>query len=170
MSSLFALVEQHRSLLALADSEADIPEEVINDTLEGLQGELQVKAQSVARFIANQDAMADAIDNAAAAMAVRAKRLRSRTEYLRNYLLVNMQAAGIQKLDSPELVVQVKKNPPAVVVFDEASVPAEFMVTPAPPPPPPPRPNKAAIKDALKSGVEVPGCRLEQGVRLEVKP
>lgn len=170
MSSLFSLVEQHRSLLALADSEADIPEEVIADTLEGLQGELQVKAQSVARFIANQDAMADAIDNAAAAMAVRAKRLRSRTEYLRGYLLTNMQAAGIQKLDSPELVVQVKKNPAAVVVFDEASVPAEFMVQPPPPPRPPARPDKNKIKDALKCGQDVPGCRLEQGVRLEVKP
>lgn len=168
--SLYSLTEQYRQLQTLADSETDIPEDVLRDTLEGLGGELQLKAQNVARFIANQDAMADAIDNAAAAMAVRAKRLRSRTEYLRSYLLTNMQAAGIQKLDSPELVVTVKKNPPAVVVFDEAAVPAEFMVTPAPPPPPPPRPNKAAIKDALKSGQDVPGCRLEQGVRLEVKP
>lgn len=168
--SLYSLTQQYRQLEALADSETDIPEEVLRDTLEGLGGELQLKAQNVARFIANQDAMAEAIDNAAGAMAVRAKRLRSRTDYLRNYLLQNMQAAGIQKLDSPELVVQVKKNPPSVVVFDESSVPGEFMVTPVPPPPPPPRPNKNAIKEALKSGQDVPGCRLEQGLRLEVKP
>jgi hypothetical protein len=169
MSSLFSLVEQHRSLLALAESETDIPEEVIRDTLEGLTGEVQAKAQSVARFIANQEAMAEAIDNAAASMTIRAKRLRARTAYLKQYLLTNMQAAEISKIESPELVVSLKKNPPSVVVFDEALVPAEFKRTPPPAPPPVPVPDKTAIKEALKAGTDVPGCRLEQGMRVEIK-
>jgi len=49
-------------------------------------------------------------------------------------------------------------------------VQAEFMVQPPRPPRPPARPDKNKIKDALKCGQDVPGCRLEQGVRLEVKP
>jgi hypothetical protein len=168
--SLYSLTEQYRSLLALADSEAEIPEDVLRDTLEGLGGELQLKAQNVARFIANQDAMAEAIDSAGEAMRVRAKRLRNRTAYLRQYLLVNMQAANLPRLESPELVIAIKKNPPSVVVFDEAAIPAEFKRTPPPAPPPVPVPDKKAIGDALKAGTDVPGCRLEQGFRLEVKP
>lgn len=170
MTSLYSLTEQYRSLMTLADSETDIPEEVLRDTLEGLGGEVQLKAQNVARFVANQDAMADAIEDAADAMKTRAKRLRSRTAYLRQYLLVNMQAANLPRLESPELVVAIKKNPASVVVFDEAAVPAEFKRTPPPAPPPVPVPDKKLIADTIKAGTEVPGCRLEQGFRLEIKP
>jgi hypothetical protein len=35
--------------------------------------------------------------------------------------------------------------------------------------PEPPSPDKTAIKDALKMGLEVPGARLTQGQRLEIK-
>jgi hypothetical protein len=166
MTALYSLTEQFRSLNALAESDEDIPEDVLRDTLEALGGELQLKAQNVARVVANQDAMAEAIENASKAMAVRAKRLRSRTDWLRNYLLVNMQAAGITRIESPELVVAVKKNPASVIVFDESAVPEEFMEQK---PAPPPAPNKARIKAILATGDDVPGCRLEQRERVDIK-
>jgi hypothetical protein len=37
------------------------------------------------------------------------------------------------------------------------------------PEPPAPRPDKAAIKDAIKAGRDVPGARLVQSDRLEIK-
>lgn len=166
MSSLFALTDQYRSLQALAESETDIPDEVIRDTLEALGGELELKAQNVARFALSQEAMADMIEAAADAMKLRAKRLRGRTAHLRQYLLANMQAADITRIESPEIVLSVKKNPAAVVVFDESAVPAELMIQK---PPPPPAPDKRGIADRLKAGQDVPGCRLEQGYRLDVK-
>lgn len=167
MTSLYSLTQQYRELERLADSEADIPEQVLADTLEALGGELQIKAQNVARFVLNQDAMAEAIENAAEQMQARAKRLRSRTAYLRQYLLQNLQAAGINKVESPEIVLSIKNNPESVVVFDEASVPVEFMTQK---PAPPPTPNKTLIKEILKSGDSVPGCRLERGQRLSISP
>lgn len=165
MGTLFSLVEQHRSLLALAESDVDLDQQMLADTLEGLEGELTLKVQSVGRVIAHQEAMAKAMDEAAANISIRAKRLRSRMDSLKQYLLVNMQAANLPKVDSPELVVSLKKNPPSVVVFDEAQVPAEFKRTP---PPPVPVPDKNAIKEALNAGQEVPGCRLEQGMRVTI--
>jgi hypothetical protein len=57
-----------------------------------------------------------------------------------------------------------------VDIFDERQVPEAFMVTPEPAPPPQPRPDKAAIKAALAAGTDVPGARLTQGTRLEIKP
>lgn len=167
MTSLYHLTEQFRGLMALADSETDIPEQALADTLEGLQGELQAKAQNVAKFVLNQEAMAEAIENAAEQMQARAKRLRGRTSYLKQYLLQSMQATGISKIESPDLVLSVKLNPESVVVYDEKAVPVGLMVQP---PAPPPRPDKAAIKDRLKAGEEVPGCRLERGQRLTISP
>ena len=37
------------------------------------------------------------------------------------------------------------------------------------PEPPPPAPDKKAIASALKCGEDVPGCRLVQGTRVEIK-
>jgi Siphovirus Gp157 len=168
MAALYQLVEQYRSLEAL-DASEDLPAEVIQDTLEGLTGELTVKATNVAKFILNTEAMAEAIENAADAMKERASRIRRRSESIRNYLKVNMQASGITKIEATEFVLSLKKNPPAVIVTDEASIPEAFKAVPTPPPPPSPRPDKTAIKKAIQAGVEVPGAHLEQNERLDIR-
>lgn len=169
MTALYVLTDQLRGLQALADTDADIPEEVIRDTLEGLDGAIQVKATNVAMFVRNQELLADAIEAAAKSMKERAARVRRRSDSIRQYLLSNMVSAGITSVESAELSIKVKKNPPSVIVEDETVVPEQFKALPPPPPPPAPRVDKKAVADAIKAGETVPGCRLEQGNRLEIK-
>jgi chromatin segregation and condensation protein Rec8/ScpA/Scc1 (kleisin family) len=165
MTALYQLTDQYRQAAErLAD--LDLPDEVIADTLEGMAGELEVKATNVAAFARNLETTAAAIKDAEASMAARRKALERRAESLRHYLLHNMQRAGIRRIDSPHFTIAVKDNPPAVDVFDVLQLPAEFMRQPEPPPP---SPDKAAIKEALKAGVEVPGARMKESQRLEVK-
>lgn len=164
--ALYELVAQHKSLEYLATSE-DLPPEVVRDTLDGLEGELRDKAVSVAHFILNLESVADSIDAAIEQMMARKLRLEKRAASLQEYLLFNMIAAGIQKVDSPYFTLTVKKNPPSVVIDSENLIPARFMKDP--PPPPPPMVNKAAIAKAIKEGQEVPGAHLEQYQRLEIK-
>lgn len=168
MTALYQIVEQYRSLEALEASE-DLPLEVINDTLEALTGDLTVKATNVAKFVLNCEAMADAIDGAAKQMKARSERLRRRSDSVREYLKTNMAGAGITKIEAVEFVLSIKKNPPAVIVDDEAAIPPAFKTVPEPLPPPVPRPDKKQIATALKAGMNVPGCHLEQGERLEIK-
>lgn len=168
MAALYQLVEQYRSLEAL-DASEDLPIEVIQDTLEGLTGELTVKATNVAKFILNCESMADAVEAASDAMKQRALRIRRRSESIREYLRINMQASGINRIEATEFVLALKKNPPSVIVTDEASIPDAFKVTATPPPPPVPRPDKALIKKAIQSGVLVAGAHLEQNERLDIK-
>lgn len=163
--ALYELVGQYKALEALAESE-DLPPEVIRDTLEGLTGELREKAVSVAHFVENLVATADAIDGAAELMAQRSKRLRARAEAVREYLLFNMQASGITKIESPYFTLAVRNNPPTVIIDDEAAIPSVFKVQP---PAPPPRIDKPAIARAFKDGQPVPGCHTEQRQRLEIK-
>lgn len=164
---LYELTAQYRALETLEVSE-DLPPDVIRDTLEGLTGELQDKATNVAMFIRNLESTAEAIDEAAETMRKRGARLRERAQSLQQYLLLNMQACGITKIESPFFTLAVKKNPPTVIVTDEEAIPAEYMVTPDPPPPPPKRPDKKAIAVALKAGQEVPGAYSERFERLEI--
>lgn len=169
MSSLYQIVAQYRSLETLDPSE-DLPAEVIRDTLEALGGDLEVKATNVAKFVLNVEAMADAVEGASKQMKVRADRMRKRADSVREYLKVNMQAAGITQIEAIEFAIKLQKNPPAVVVDDEASIPDAFKVTPPPPPPPSARPDKSAIAKAIKAGVTVAGCHLEQAERLVISP
>lgn len=169
MAALYQLVEQYRSLEAL-DASEELPIEVLKDTLEGLSGELTVKATNVAKFVLNCEATAEAIEGAAKQMKLRAERLRKRAEGVRDYLKFNMQAAGILKIEATEFVLSIKKNPPAVIVDTEALIPPAFMATPEPPPPPVPRPDKALIKKAIQSGMAIAGCHLEQAERLDIRP
>jgi hypothetical protein len=97
---LYDLVAQHRELQQVAeDSEAD-PQAVL-DTIEGLSGEIELKSQSVAMVILNIESVAEAIDEAAKAMRARAAALRNRADGIRLYLQLNMQAAGITRIECP---------------------------------------------------------------------
>jgi len=165
MTALYQLVGQLRELEALADAE-DFPVEALNDTLEGLTGEIELKSQNVAQFVLNLEASADAIARATAEMEMRRTRLLKRAESVRQYLYSNMQASGITKISCPYFTLTIKKNPPKVVITDPGKVPGELYIYPTAPEP---YPDKKAISARLKAGEEVEGAHLEQGERLEIK-
>ncbi len=163
--TLYELSQDYRQALdVLTDPENDLPAEVIADTLEGLQGSLEDKAVNLAKFFRNLEAMAGAIKEAEDRMARRRRAIEGRVKSLKDYLRTNMDACGIQKIESPWFVLAIQKNPSAVDVFDESAVPAEFkeeVVTV--------RLDKAGIKRALEAGQTVPGAALSRGTRLAVR-
>jgi len=147
-------------------SELDLDEKTINDTLESISGDLTHKSQNVAFIIKNIASVAQGIKDAASEMIKRSDMLSRRAEKLQEYLLSNMVFAGVKKIECPYFKIAVRSNPPKVVVDDEGKVPKEYF---ADPPPPPPRLDKTLVKKAIQDGHSVPGCHLEQGVRLEIK-
>ena len=162
---LYEIALQHRDLSRLA-TEEDIDPQTLSDTLEGLVGNFDEKAKSVAMFIGNLEADAEAIANAAKAMQARAKRLTNRAEAVRTYLKINMEACGFTKISCPWFTITLRKNPPRVEVYDEPSIPDAYRVWPEPPPP---TIDKRALLDVLKTGAEVPGARLAQDNRVEIR-
>lgn len=150
-------------------AELDLDEQTIADTLESISGDLTTKSQNVAFVIRNLEGMVEQIGVAVEAMQARAKAIQKRAERVREYLLMNMQMAGVQKIECPYFSLAVRENPAKVIVDDEKQIPAAYMTDPAPPPPPEPKPDKKLIAKALKDGHDVPGCRLERGKRLEIK-
>lgn len=164
-TSLYALTGEYLSA-AEKMADLDLPEEVIADTLEGLAGALEVKATNVAAFVRNLETSAEAIKQAEGDMARRRRAIEARAERIRQYLQFNMEKAGIQKIESPHFKVCLRDNPPAVVIDAPTQIPSEFMRTPEAPPP---APNKKAIAEAIKAGVEVPGAHMARSRRLEIK-
>lgn len=165
LPSLYVLADQYLADLQKL-AELDLDDQTVADTLEGLAGDIEVKATNVAMFARNLEATAEAIKGAEAQMAARRKAVEARAESLRAYLKAQMERTGITKIESPYFALTIKQNQPAVHVEDAALVPTEFKKFT---PPPPPTVDKKAVAEALKSGTDVPGCRLERGTRLEIK-
>lgn len=166
--SLPALYEIAHEFRAAADqlAELDLDAQTVADTLESLGGDLETKAVNVAKFMLGLEAQAVAIKAAEVGMATRRKAIEARAARLREYLLTNMQHAGIQQIECPFFKLAQRENPASVVIDGAGLIPAEFMVQPETPPP---APDKAAIKAAIKAGRDVPGAHLERGVRLEIR-
>lgn len=165
MTALYELAHDYRNAAdKLAD--LDLDPQTIEDTLESLSGDLEVKATNTAMLIRNLEASAAAIGDAEAQMAARRKALENRAKRIKDYVLANMMVAGIQKIECPYFKLAVRDNPAAVEVYEPGLIPANFMRQPDPPPP---AVDKTAIKEALKAGQDVPGCKLTVGKRLEIK-
>lgn len=147
-------------------SDLDLDDQTITDTLEGLAGALELKATNVAMFARNLEATAESIKQAESQMAARRKAIENRANSIREYLKVNMEKAGISKIECPHFKLAIRENPPAVVIDMPGEIPEAFMRQPEPPPP---APDKKAIGEALKAGQVVPGAHLERGKRLEIK-
>lgn len=165
MAHLYEIVRHRAEFERLAES-GEVDAQTVMDTLESLDGELNEKAVAIAQFSRNIDATAQAVRDAGKAMLERAARLEKRAESIRQYMLFQLQHAQVSKIECPWFTIAIKRNPPAVIIDDEKALPAEYLTQPEPPAP---RPDKTKIKDAIKAGTDVPGARLVQTDRLDVR-
>lgn len=162
---LYEISNQFQALEQLGESD-DLPAEVINDTLEALGGDFDTKAVQVAKFVLSLEANAQAIEIAAKSMQERSARIHNRAQSILAYLHFHMQALDKKRIETPELVIARRTNPPAVLITDEHAVPGKFWIQP---PPPDKRLDKKAIKQAIDAGERVDGAYVEAGERLEIK-
>lgn len=91
------------------------------DTLEGIEGEFDEKAESIAVYIKQLKAEANILKFEKSAIAKRQSQKEKQAENLKAYLLNSMQALGRQKIDMPRAVISLKKNAPCLVIDDEIS-------------------------------------------------
>lgn len=155
--SLYHMTEEYRQALQELN-DADLPDEVVRDTLEALGGELIKKGEAVAAFTLNLAAEIDAIKAVEKRISDRRKALEKRADNMREYLRTNMEKAGISEIKALDgsFTAKLGKGRPSVVIDDESALPDDsdyVRWTKAP--------NKTAIADAIKAGKEVPGAHLE---------
>lgn len=165
--NLPSLYQLSTEVQALLEDDERLPEEV-EAALDALLPAIEHKAAGVARWIQYQEDLTGAIKERERQVVEARRAMEAKAARWRDYLLRCMELAEAAEITDRQtgVVLKVKRNPPAVAVDDEAAIPAAFLVVP---PPPPPKPDKTKIKEALKAGEVVAGCRLVQGVRLEIK-
>ena len=165
--ALYQLTGQYQQLLStLADLDLDAG--CVADTLEasGLVDSITEKAVGIEMVARSLEMSVPAIDRELIRLESLKARQILKAQGLRLYLLTNMQAGGITKIESPLFKISLQNNPPSVDIYESGLIPSEYMRQPEAPPP---APDKAAIKTALKAGIEVQGARLIQSQRLSIK-
>lgn len=144
--------------------EGDIDQQCILDTVDGIKGELEVKQKNVAAFILNTQYDINCMKDYEKSMADRRKRLEKSIEWLTGSLFSSMKLHDIAEIKTPEFSVKIKKNPTHVVVNNENLIPDEYWRVKTIK-----EVDKARIKEALASNIEIAGAHLENTEKLIIK-
>jgi len=167
LPALYNLRQEYVELMTkLADMDLDA--QTLADTIEstGVVESFNEKAANVVMVARQFDSHCDAIDSEIKRLQDLKKQRKNTAEKLRDYLLNNMMAAQIESIDHPLMSIKIRNNPESVEVFEESLVPSDYMSWPSMPAP---KPDKTKIKTAIKTGVEIPGCKLVRSNSLLVK-
>jgi hypothetical protein len=130
--------------------------DAIRDTIEGeidLRGLICLAAQQNAIDVAQVNGIAALIED----LRARKDRVEKRIGMRRVAIHAAMASGEIKTIETPAGTITRKAVPPAVLILEEANIPAEFWK------PSDPRLDKKAVADALKSGREVPGAIMSNG-------
>ncbi|ULT72992.1 siphovirus Gp157 family protein [Pseudomonas sp. BC42] len=127
MTELYALTGQMAELAALADTDDEGLRQAIQDTMDGIKGEFEVKADSIVMLRRNIEGDIDAIDKEVDRLN-ELKRIKKNTVgQLSDFLRRNMEAADIKSIKRPLFTITLALSPEKVIVDDEKAVPDEFV-------------------------------------------
>lgn len=163
MKSLYELTADYNAVLTLLDNE-DIDFDVVADTLEAIEENINDKAENYAKLIRKFEAEEKAIKEEAKRLTDRAKTSANRAERLKTALFERLKRSNIQKVEGKIFTISFR-NSTAVNVVDQSLIPDELMrVVPETK-----APDKLAIAERLKAGEVVAGCELQTNQSLQIK-
>lgn len=165
MATLYELTDQFKQLLTLA-GDPEVDPEVFADTLEGLQGEIEVKADGYARVIRQLEADAVTLRIEEERLAKRRRSVETNIDRMKSTLQLAMQTTGKKKIPLELFTVSIQKNPASVVMDEQyiENLPDEYLI------PQEPKINKKQIKEDIKAGINLDGiAHLEQTESLRIR-
>ena len=160
--TIFELTSEYLQLLDMLE-DPDMDEQTILDTLEGVGGELEEKADGYARVMRQMDADAKAIKTEEERLYNRRKSLENRSAWLKSRLQNVMELTGKTKFKTELFSFGIQKNPAKVVITDESRIGHDYLI------PQPPKVDTKAIKDALNAGFCFDWAHLEQSESLRIR-
>jgi hypothetical protein len=140
-------------------------DEAVLEILEGIEGDMQEKAENIAALCTELEATAAAIKLAEERQKERRQAMENKAARLRRYLMDAMIQTGNTKFETPRFRISIRNNQESVDILDEAAIPADYKREI----PVRHEPDKTLIKQALKDGFAVPGCALKRTQSLSIK-
>lgn len=162
MMTLYEMKNEYRELLLMAE-EGEVDDETLRDTFEAIEGEIEVKAEGYAMVISELTNDVETIKAEEKRLKERRDRLTRSIDHMKMAVKEAMELTGKTKFKTALYSFGIRNNPPKMVIDNEGDIPAEYYIEQAP------VLDKAALKDALSKGLDVPYAHLEQGTSLMIR-
>ncbi|ELN9179037.1 siphovirus Gp157 family protein, partial [Listeria monocytogenes] len=152
MSTLYSIQGKYQQLLNLAEQ---LDPELLKDTLESIDDELETKAENVAFVIKELEGQSLILEKETKRLAERKNTINNNVKRLKQSLFDAMITANKQKIKTNLFTLDIRKNPPSVIVEDESKL-LNYLIEQ------PKKLDKTKLGDDLKKGIEVPGAKIIQ--------
>jgi folate-binding Fe-S cluster repair protein YgfZ len=132
-----------------------VPPEQLEDTLNEIQEDFDIKAQSCLFAMANLNGEIETTKSEEARLNARRKSKEKQLEKLKDYVLFNMKQLGKSKVDNGTMTATVRKGRQIVSIIDENSIPFDYKKVNTSI-----AVDKKKLFDDLKDGAEIKGAAL----------
>lgn len=148
MSTLYELADDYQNLLAWLEDAEDLDDKAVKDTLEGIEGAYEDKADNYAKIIRELTAEAKKFEVEKKRLEDRQRAMENRAKLLNRHLYESMKKTGKTKFKTGLFSFGIQKNGGLQPIeIDADHVPDEYMKK---------EPDNTLIRQALKEGKELP--------------
>ena len=165
MSTLYELKGEYLQLKEMLE-DPDIEEQVVLDTLEGIDYELEIKAENYAKIMKELEGNVEVIKLEQTRLANKKSKLEANIKRLKDNLQEAMIATGKTKFKTDLFSFNIQKNggaAPVIVDVETSELPDELVIYTE-------KPNLKAIGELLKSDPECKYAHFgERGESLRIK-
>lgn len=126
LGRLTQLSKEIEALILQYEEQSNASPEALTKALDQVQGQWLTKVESIGHLVKDYEHMAKTWEEERVRLDNMAKTLKMRTEWLKNYLMFNMQAMKEDRLIFPLVAIAIRNNPPSVAVIDEKEIPSSY--------------------------------------------
>lgn len=165
--TLYDLNLQMQEILDMAET-GDFDEELIANTLEGVEGEIEDKLDSYGVIVNELQDDVDKLDKEIKRLNAKKKTITGSIDYLKRMVMFTMGRMDKKKIKGERFTWSIVKNGGKAPViyeddFNPLNIPEQFQMWDV-------QADKALIREVLESGTELPFARLgERGESLRLK-
>ena len=161
MASLNDLMNEWRELKEMA-LDPEIDPEAIADTIEGLEGALEDKADGYADYMDFLKGQIEQVKSEQERLRNRRISFEAKLDRVKAKLEDAMRETGKTKFSTALHSFRIQKNPPKVVIDHEENIPLKYLI------PQDPKVDTKSIMQDLKNGELFAWAHLEQGEGLRI--
>ena len=161
MKSLYELNHDFDQVLNML-YDPDIDEQMVFDTLESIEYDIEEKAENCAKIIKILEGESKTIKEEESRLKSRKKAMENRVDWLKTNLEMTMKNTGKTKFKTALFSFNIQKNPQSVEILDEEKAMASKFIKIKK------EIDKTAIKEAIQAGEQIDFARIIQteGVRI----
>lgn len=163
MSTLYEITGDYLRLLEMLEEEENLDPQAFSDTLKGIEGEFEIKADGYARVLKELLAEAEKFKVEIERMTAKMNAIDNNSARLKKHLYDSMKVTGKTKFKTDLFSFSIRGNgglQPMEIISD-AEIPDEYCRK---------EPDNAKIREALKNGAKLPFAVLkERGEHLSIR-